>query len=310
MSSTPARRTIPAPPLFQLRALAEAALAEDLGRGDLTTESVVPTDLEAEAVLIAKADGVLAGLPIARLAFEIVAEDHTTDLGQYPFTFESLPDEEGRPITDGAPIRRGQEIVRMRGPAQAILSAERVALNFLQRLSGTATLAARFVEAVEGTGARIVDTRKTTPGLRILEKYAVRCGGASNHRYDLAGAVLIKDNHLAALAAAGIPLAEAIRNTRARVAPTTMIEVEVESLDQLDEVIGASPDLIMLDNMEPSELAEGVRRIGGRAKTEASGGVTLETVRAIAETGVDLISVGALTHSAPALDISLDFVVR
>src|SRR5690625_875448 len=310
MSSTPARRTIPAPPLFQLRALAEAALAEDLGRGDLTTESVVPTDLEAEAVLIAKADGVLAGLPIARLAFEIVAEDHTTDLGQYPFTFESLPDEEGRPITDGAPIRRGQEIVRMRGPAQAILSAERVALNFLQRLSGTATLAARYVEAVEGTGARIVDTRKTTPGLRLLEKYAVRCGGASNHRYDLGAAVMAKDNHLAALAAAGIPLPEAIREARARISPTVMIEIEVDRLDQLDEVLEAEPDLILLDNMSPADLAAAVRKVGGRARTEASGGITLETVRAVAESGVDLISVGALTHSAPALDISLDFVVQ
>lgn len=292
---------IPAPPLLQLRAIVEHALAEDLGRGDITTETLVPADLTAEARLIAKADGVLAGLPVARLAFELT--DPRT-------TFEPLVDDAGHAMVDGARVRAGQEIARITGPARGILSAERVALNFLQRLSGTATLAARYVEAVDGTGARIVDTRKTTPGLRLLEKYAVRCGGASNHRYDLGAAVMAKDNHLAALAAAGIPLPEAIREARARISPTVMIEIEVDRLDQLDEVLEAAPELILLDNMPPADLAAAVRKIGGRARTEASGGITLETVRAVAETGVDLISVGALTHSAPALDISLDFVVQ
>jgi nicotinate-nucleotide pyrophosphorylase (carboxylating) len=285
---------IPAPPLLQLRALVEHALVEDLGRGDLTTESLVPAELTAEARIIAKVDGVIAGLPVARLAFELT-EPRTT--------FEPLVD-------DGARVHTGQEIARIMGPARGILSAERVALNFLQRLSGTATLAARFVAAVAGTGARIVDTRKTTPGLRLLEKYAVRCGGASNHRYDLGAAVMAKDNHLAALAAAGIPLAEAIRAARARISPTIMIEIEIDRLDQLDEVLEAAPELILLDNMTPAEMATAVERIGGRARTEASGGITLDTVRAVAESGVDMISVGSLTHSAPALDISLDFVIK
>jgi len=285
---------IPAPPLLQLRAIVEQALAEDLGRGDVTTESLVPADLMAEARIIAKVDGVIAGVPVARLAFELT---------EPRVVFEPL-------VGDGTHVRAGQAIARLYGPARGILSAERVALNFLQRLSGTATLAARYVQAVAGTGARIVDTRKTTPGLRLLEKYAVRCGGASNHRYDLGAAVMAKDNHLAALAAAGIPLPEAIRRARASISPTTMIEIEVDRLDQLDEVLEAGPDLILLDNMSPAELAAAVRKIGGRALTEASGGITLATVREVAETGVDLISVGALTHSAPALDISLDFVVK
>lgn len=285
---------IPAPPVIQLRALVEQALSEDLGRGDVTSDNLVPAHLMAEAHLVAKADGVVAGLPVARLAFQLT---------EPRATFEPLVD-------DGARITAGQEIARIAGPARGILSAERVALNFLQRLSGTATLAARFVAAVEGTGARIVDTRKTTPGLRLLEKYAVRCGGASNHRYDLGAAVMLKDNHLAALDAAGIPLAEAIREARESISPTIMIEVEIDRLDQLDEVLEAAPELILLDNMTPAELATAVQRIGGRARTEASGGITLATVREVAEAGVDLISVGALTHSAPALDLSLDFVVK
>lgn len=287
-------RSIPAPPIAQLRAIVEQALAEDLGRGDITTESLVPADLRAEAQIIAREPGIIAGLPVARLAFEL-----TEPL----LEFTTLVD-------DGSKVEAGQVVARIEGPARGILSAERVALNFLQRLSGTASLAARYVEAVEGTGARIVDTRKTTPGLRLLEKYAVRCGGASNHRYDLAAAVMAKDNHLAALAAAGIPLAQAVREARARISPTIMIEVEIDRLDQLDEVLEAEPELILLDNMPPAEMAEAVRRIGGRALSEASGGITLERVREVAEAGVDLISIGALTHSAPALDLSLDFVVK
>ncbi len=291
-TESPAR--IPEPPLLQLRALVEQALNEDLGRGDITSESLVPADLMAEARIIARADGVVAGLPVARLAFELTEPRTRVELLAH----------------DGDAIHAGQELARITGPARGILSAERVALNFLQRLSGTASLAARYVAAVAGTGARIIDTRKTTPGLRLLEKYAVRCGGASNHRYDLGAAVMAKDNHLAALAAAGIPLAKAIREARSRISPTIMIEVEIDRLDQLDEVLEAAPELILLDNMTPADLAAAVRRIGGRARTEASGGITLATVRQVAETGVDLISVGALTHSAPALDLSLDFVVK
>jgi nicotinate-nucleotide pyrophosphorylase (carboxylating) len=282
------------PPLIQLRALVEAALTEDLGRGDVTTESLVPADLLADARIIARVDGVIAGLTVARLAFELTEPRARVELL----------------ARDGDRVTSGEEVARITGPARGILSAERVALNFLQRLSGTATLAARYVEAVEGTGARIVDTRKTTPGLRLLEKYAVRCGGASNHRYDLGAAVMAKDNHLAALAAAGLSLPEAIRRARAQISPTIMIEIEVDRLDQLDEVLAAEPDLILLDNMTPDQLIAAVEKIGGRARTEASGGITLEEVRRVAETGVDMISVGALTHSAPALDLSLDFVVK
>jgi nicotinate-nucleotide pyrophosphorylase (carboxylating) len=268
----------------------EAALVEDLGRGDITTESLVPADLMAEARIIARADGTIAGLPVARLAFELTEPRTQVELM----------------IDDGARVHAGQEVARITGPARGILSAERVALNFLQRLSGTATLAARYVAAVAGTGARIVDTRKTTPGLRLLEKYAVRCGGASNHRYDLGAAVMAKDNHLAALAAAGISLPEAIRQARARISPTVMIEIEVDRLDQLDEALPLRPDVILLDNFSLDDLREAVRRAKSRVVLEASGGVSLQTVRAIAETGVDVISVGALTHSAPSLDLGLD----
>jgi nicotinate-nucleotide pyrophosphorylase (carboxylating) len=272
----------------------ERALAEDLGWGDVTSESLIPEGLTAEARIVARAEGVLAGLAVARLAFELAdSRIHTEPL-----------------VRDGDRIRPGQPLLHLEGPARGILAAERVALNFLQRMCGTASLAARYVAAVAGTGARIVDTRKTTPGLRLLEKYAVRCGGASNHRHDLSGAVMAKDNHLAALAAAGVPLATALRRARASISPTLRIEVEVDRLDQLDEVLAGEPDMILLDNMSPAELAEAVRRIGGRAFTEASGGINLETVRAVAESGVDMISVGALTHSASALDLALDFVVK
>ena len=205
---------------------------------------------------------------------------------------------------DGDPLRPGAVIARVSGCARAILGAERVALNLMGRLSGVASLTARYVDAVAGSRAAIIDTRKTTPGLRLLEKYAVRCGGGANHRFGLDDAVLIKDNHVAACGGVG----EAIRRARAHVGHMVRIEAEVDTLAQFDEALAAAPDIVMLDNFALDDLREAVRRADGRVVLEASGGVNLETVRAIAETGVDLISVGALTHSAPVLDIGLDVV--
>ncbi|MES2461103.1 MAG: carboxylating nicotinate-nucleotide diphosphorylase [Armatimonadota bacterium] len=274
---------------IQYEPILHAALTEDIGVGDITTLSTVPDDAEARAVMIAKQDGVLAGIAVGCRTFSLL-DAHVI--------WEPHAD-------DGERVTPGQPLATITGPARSLLTAERVALNVLQRMSGTATMARRFVDAVQGTNARIVDTRKTTPGLRVLEKYAVRVGGAHNHRTGLYDAVLIKDNHLAA----GGGVLATVRRARA-VAPHTMrVEVECKSLEQVDEAIESGADIILLDNMDLETLAESVRRIGGRALTEASGGVRLETVRAIAETGVDLISVGALTHSAPALDISLDFHV-
>jgi nicotinate-nucleotide pyrophosphorylase (carboxylating) len=212
-------------------------------------------------------------------------------------------------VADGQPIAPGDTIARVNGPAASILKGERVALNLLQRMCGVASLTRRYVEAVAGTQAVIVDTRKTTPGLRALEKYAVRVGGGQNHRTNLSDGVLIKDNHLAAVRNEGRDLAEAIRRARAAAPHTVRVEVEVTSLDEVDQAIAAGPDIILLDNMAPPLMAEAVRRVGGRALTEASGGIRLETVRAAAEAGVNLISVGALTHSVEALDISLELEV-
>jgi nicotinate-nucleotide pyrophosphorylase (carboxylating) len=212
-------------------------------------------------------------------------------------------------VADGQPIAPRDTIARVSGPAASILKGERVALNLLQRMCGIASLTRRYVEAVAGTRAVIVDTRKTTPGLRALEKYAVRVGGGQNHRTNLSDGVLIKDNHLAAVRNEGHDLAEAIRRARAAAPHTVRVEVEVPSLDEVDQAIAAVPDIILLDNMAPPLMAEAVRRVAGRALTEASGGIRLETVRAAAEAGVDLISVGALTHSVDALDISLELEV-
>lgn len=275
-------------PFLSYEPLLRAALAEDIGAGDITTVLTVPEDAPAKAILHAKTEGVVAGLAIAARAFTLVApaahcEQH---------------------IADGTRVGPGTVLATIAGPARGLLTAERVALNFVQRLSGVATLTARFVVAVAGTSARIVDTRKTTPGLRTLEKYAVRMGGGHNHRIGLYDAVLIKDNHLAA----GGGVARTVRRAREHAPHTMRIEVECKTLAQVDEAVAAQADIILLDNMDTETLREAVGRVGGRALTEASGGVRLETVRAIAETGVDLISVGALTHSAPALDISLDFV--
>jgi len=279
-----------------VRDTVERALAEDLPWGDVTSELLVPPELPALAVLVARQAGVVAGLELARATFRTLDPALTVELS----------------ARDGTRVEAGRELLRVSGRARSILAAERVALNFVQRLSGTATLTARFVAAVAGTGARIVDTRKTTPGLRVLEKYAVRCGGGHNHRFHLGDAVLVKDNHREALAAAESSLAEAVADARRRLPHTVTVEIEVDTPAQLEAALAAEPDAILLDNMAPAELATAVRRIRAArpaTRIEASGGVSLETVRAIAEAGVDLISVGALTHSAPALDVALDFRV-
>lgn len=269
------------------------AISEDLPWGDLTSDNLIPGDLIGEARIEAREDGILAGLPVVQAVFRTI--DPT-------IRFQARH-------SDGRPLERGGVVAELRGPFRSLLRGERVALNFLQRLSGIATLTARYVAAVAGTRARIVDTRKTTPGLRLLEKYAVRVGGGHNHRYCLSDAVLIKDNHLAALRLRAIDLATALRHLRRQIPHTATIEVEAETLDDVRAAVDAGADAILLDNMTLPTLREAVAIVAGRALTEASGGITLETVRAVAETGVDLISVGALTHSARALDLALEIEV-
>ena len=275
----------------EVRSAVKAAVAEDLGNGDATTLATVPEGARAKGIVRAREDLVLAGLAFAETAFkELSASVKITMLG-----------------SDGRAVKAGDDLMRIEGPARAILSAERVALNFLQRLSGVATLTAQFVAAVKGARARILDTRKTTPGWRRFEKYAVKCGGGQNHRIGLFDMVLIKDNHLAALRGES-PNAIAVAVRRAREQfPTLKLEVEADTLEQVKQAVEAGADIVLLDNMGLDQLREAVRLVGGRAQTEASGGVNLKTVRAIAETGVDMISAGALTHSARAVDIALDF---
>ena len=262
------------------------ALSEDIGTGDLTTLLTVPPDARARGEIVAQSSGVVAGLPVVSEVFAQLDPGLT-------ITFN---------VQDGELVQDGQTLCSIEGRAQSILTGERVALNFLQRLSGIATKTAEFVELVQGTKARIVDTRKTTPGLRSLEKYAVRVGGGRNHRFGLYDAVLIKDNHIQA--SGGI--AQAVESALAQAPHTFSVTVECETLAQVHDAIEAGADILLLDNMTPAELAEAVETVAGQAMTEASGGVTAETVREIALTGVDIISVGALTHSAAALDISLD----
>jgi nicotinate-nucleotide pyrophosphorylase (carboxylating) len=269
------------------------ALDEDAPWGDLTSEVFLPTDARATAALVAREPGVLSGAAVFARVFELV------DVGT---RVELL-------VGDGERFDTGTVLARVDGTAHAVLRAERIALNLTQRMSGIAALTARFVEAVADTRARIVDTRKTTPGLRVLERQAVRDGGGHNHRFSLSDAVLAKDNHLAVLAAAGVPIGEAIRAARERIGHTTHLEVEVDRLDQIEPVVAAGVDTIMLDNFTPEELRVGVAMVAGRALVEASGGMSLDTVSAIAATGVDVISVGALTHSPRALDLGLDVEV-
>jgi len=278
---------IPRLPDLLIEPLVRAALAEDLGRaGDVTSLATIDAEARFAAVFAARKDGRVAGLDCARIA--VAALDSTA-------TFEIV-------TPDGADAAPGAVLARVKGNARALLSAERVALNLLGRLSGIATLTRAYVRAIEGTGATITDTRKTTPGLRALEKYAVRCGGGVSHRFGLDDAILIKDNHVAACGSVG----EAVRRAKAFAGHLMKVEVEVDGLDQLAEALAEGPDVILLDNFSLEDLRTAVHAVAGRAVLEASGGVTPETVRAIAETGVNVISVGALTHSAPTLDIGLD----
>ncbi len=275
----------------EIQRVVKAALAEDVGSGDATTLATVPEELSAAARMVAREPLVLAGVGLAEATFKALAS--TVQIK--------------RIAQDGQAVETGAVLLQLSGTARALLTAERVALNFVQRLSGIATLTTQFVQAVAGTGAQILDTRKTTPGWRRLEKYAVHCGGGRNHRFGLFDLVLIKDNHLAALTAAQPnPIAAAVERARTRF-PQLQVEVEADNLDQVDQALAAGADIILLDNMELSQMRQAVDRTAGRAKLEASGGVTLERARAIAETGVDFISVGALTHSARAVDIALDF---
>ncbi|MET3291342.1 UNVERIFIED_CONTAM: nicotinate-nucleotide pyrophosphorylase (carboxylating) [Brevibacillus sp. OAP136] len=274
----------------ELRAKIEDWLMEDIGSGDITSECTIPEDEQGKGILYAKEAGIIAGLPVAELVFE------TVDAG---LTFKAL-------VKEGERVEKGKAIVEVSGSVQSILSGERLALNLLQRLSGIATRTREFVDVLEGTKARVVDTRKTTPGLRLVEKYAVRIGGGHNHRYALYDAVMIKDNHIKGAGS----ITKAVEAARANIPHTMKIEVESETIEQVKEALAVGADIIMLDNMSPEMMREAVSLINGRAIVEASGGVTLETVRAIAETGVDVISVGALTHSVRALDISLDLNQR
>lgn len=271
-----------------MRALVRAALDEDHAFDDVTTLATVPAEAKGRAAIVARSAGVIAGLPLAIGAFETMSGEVSVRVV----------------AGDGAHVGDGGVVAEVAGPWRALLSAERVALNFVQRLSGVATLTARYAEAVRGTRAKIYDTRKTTPTLRALERYAVRCGGGVNYRADLSDAVLIKDNHLAAL---GGDIALAVRRAREASRPGMCVEVECDEIGQVDAALAAGADVILLDNMSLDAMRACVARVAGRVPLEASGGVTLERVRAIAETGVDRISVGGLTHSTPALDLGLDY---
>jgi nicotinate-nucleotide pyrophosphorylase (carboxylating) len=274
----------------QIRELVSRALEEDLSRGDITTDTLIPHDLWGSASVLVKEKGVLAGIELAKAVFIHV---------------EPSPDVKIL-ARDGTSVGPGQVIATITGSSAGILRAERTALNFLQRLSGIASETARYVEAVAGLPVYIADTRKTTPGLRVLEKYAVRMGGGKNHRCDLGENILIKDNHLSALRSKGLTLWEIVTQARQEAPPGMKIEVEVETPEQALEATRAGADIIMLDNMTLDEMHQAVELVKGRAVLEASGGITLGTVRSIAETGVDFVSVGTITHSAKALDISLE----
>ena len=275
----------------EIRRAVQLALAEDIGSGDATTLATVPANAKAKAVLRARELLVVAGIEFAESAFKQLSPKIKTE----------------KKFSDGMQANAGDTLLTISGPARAILTAERVALNFVQRLSGVATLTSQFVAAIKGTRAQILDTRKTTPGWRRFEKYAVACGGGCNHRIGLFDMVLIKDNHLAALRNEK-PNAIAAAVARAREKfPKLKIEVEADTLEQVEQAVNACADFILLDNMDLKQLRMAVKIVRGRVKTEASGGINLETVRAIAGTGVDFISVGALTHSARAVDVGLDF---
>ena len=272
---------------LNLKDLIEKSLKEDVGTGDITTLSTIPADKTITGRYIAKEDGILCGMDVVKSVFDFIDTSITLTVLK----------------NDGDEIKKGDIIATVEGNARSILTGERLGLNLLQHMSGIATRTREAVEKVKGTGAKIADTRKTTPGLRVLEKYAVRIGGGSNHRFNLADGVLIKDNHIEA--AGGIT--EAVTMARKNIPHTLKIEVEVETFDQLKEALSAGADIIMLDNMTNEEMKKAVEIVDGRAITEASGNMGEKDLKAVAETGVDLISIGALTHSVKALDISLKF---
>jgi nicotinate-nucleotide pyrophosphorylase (carboxylating) len=271
-----------------VRSIIRRALDEDIGRGDVTSQGVIPADATCSALVVARCPGVIAGARVAQMVFE--ETDPAIDVGAQ--------------VADGELVDKGGAIADVRGPARSVLMAERTALNFLQRMSGIATLTRRYVNAVAGTKARILDTRKTAPGLRCLDKWAVALGGGVNHRFGLYDGILIKDNHLRI--AGGV--AAAVAAARKAAPQGLKIQVEVETLEQVRQALAAGADALLFDNMSPGDLRRAIELARGRALTEASGGVTLENVREVADTGVDFISIGALTHSAPALDIALDIV--
>ncbi len=278
------------PNTTQVKQLIGQALAEDLGWGDATTEALIPYTQQGKALIIAKGRGIVAGVEVAKQVFLKV--DHKLKMAIL--------------IKDGAEVKSGDVIARIEGKTSSILKAERVALNFLQHLSGIASETARYVEAIKGLPVQITDTRKTTPGLRILEKYAVHIGGGKNHRMHLGDGILIKDNHLAALSHEGLGIKEIVARARQNASPKPKIEIEVKTTKEAIEAAESGADIIMLDNMNLEDMRQAVQLIKGRTLIEASGGINLERVRAVAETGVDFISIGALTHSSKALDISLE----
>jgi nicotinate-nucleotide pyrophosphorylase (carboxylating) len=275
----------------QIEQIIDVALAEDLGRGDRTTELVIPQSMGGTAAIIAKEAAVVCGGEVARIAFMKVDQGLQVKIN----------------VTDGSRAKPGEAVLLIMGRVSSILKAERVALNFLSHLSGVATATAQFIDRVKGLDVKISDTRKTLPGLRLLEKYAVYAAGGQNHRPDLASGIIIKDNHLVALAARGTSIAEAIAKAKAG-AKGMKVEIEVQNLEQLKQAIEGSPDIIMLDNMTLDDIKRAVKLVPPSISLEASGGITLENVRQVAETGVDVISVGAITHSARAIDFSLGFV--
>ncbi len=268
----------------------DCALAEDLGKGDVTTEALIPGLQQGTGFIVAKQEGILAGAGVAKQVFQRVDTELEVELL----------------LEDGARVEPGSKVAKVIGSIASILKAERVALNFLQRLSGIASETDRYVARVEGLPVRIMDTRKTTPGLRLLEKYAVKVGGGKNHRMNLADGILIKDNHLAALGGQGLQIKEIVARARRNSPRQLTVEVEVATVSAALEAVGAGADVIMLDNMNLEDMRQAVELIAGRALVEASGGITLDNVWAVAETGVDFISIGALTHSSRALDISLE----
>jgi nicotinate-nucleotide pyrophosphorylase (carboxylating) len=278
------------PSKLQIEEIIDRALAEDLGKGDITTEALIPGDKQGTGFIVAKKEGTLAGTGAVKQVFHRVDPDLKVEIL----------------LEDGAWVKPGSKIARIAGRVASILKAERVALNFLQRLSGIASETNRYVEAVKGLPVRIMDTRKTTPGLRLLEKHAVRAGGGENHRMSLGDGILIKDNHLAALRRQGLNIKDIVAKARQNTTQALAIEVEVGTVSEALEAVEAGADIVMLDNMGLEDMRKAVKSLHGRALVEASGGITLDNVRAVAETGVDFISIGALTHSARALDISLE----